>query len=145
MLGDDRKEKDDEEYDDEEGEYEEEEEEGEYDAELLADIHVMLLRGIHPRVRLPPNRVNWLDHVARDASSSWHLVCPHLPFPSLFQANDGAFNRSKEEDQDFVWRAYYHHTTPRERLHILSFLCELCCERHPAISARLEAAVQVRQ
>ena len=31
MLGDDRKEKDDEEYDDEEGEYEEEEEEGEYD------------------------------------------------------------------------------------------------------------------
>ncbi|QDZ26011.1 hypothetical protein A3770_20p85290 [Chloropicon primus] len=105
-----------------------------HDPYLLADIHIMMLKGLHWRVRSPPCRMNWLEVLQKDVLSHWAEVS-EMQFPSCFFQDNG------EDEEEKGLPALYEEMEPMERLELLRFVCELCCEKHAAIVTRIENAV----
>mmetsp|Transcript_1955 Transcript_1955/g.5310 ORF Transcript_1955/g.5310 Transcript_1955/m.5310 type:complete len:515 (-) Transcript_1955:51-1595(-) len=104
------------------------------DAKLqLADIHIVMLKGLHARAHSPPCRMNWLEYVGKAIRESWAQVCEGSPPP--------CFSRdAKDEGAGDGLGALYDGLEASERLRVLRFLCEVCCERNTEIATRLESA-----
>ena len=126
---------------------------------MLVDIHVMLLKGMHPRSRNPPCRMNWVEYLKTKVMKRWdEVVCG--PPPSAFEAQTQTYRetRLKEEfdeygnivikeeiaEEDEVEAldlfALYNNMTSYEKLQCLRFLCELYCEI-PTVSKRIDTTV----
>ena len=134
------------------------------DPHLLADIHIMLLKSLHPRSMNPPCRLNWLIFVRDKVAKKWPKISAGAAPPPAFteegllslwgrgvemEGNDDPQGDSKggnvdkaeegEAAEDPLLTAYKK-MSPHERLQGLRFLCELCCDSQQ-ISKRIEKSV----
>lgn len=99
------------------------------DRVLMADIHVALLKGLHPRAKNPPCRMNWLQFVARHMADSWPKVCLNQDAPQCF------FIKKNGEAEEAYWAMDAVH-----RLRALRFLCEVASDLNARITSRVEQA-----
>ena len=135
---------------------------------LLADIHVILLKGIHPRSRNPPCRMNWVSMLKSKIQKSWAAIIPEpapeamltvLPPPnpksssSRKYAHQMGYSESEFEEQEegeegmedapqVTEFELYNNMSAMEKLQCLRFLTELAFDSDSIrINKRIESAL----
>lgn len=131
------------------------------DANFLADVHVVLLKALHPTSRIPPTRQNWLCFLRTAVVEKWDSVCFGSVPPSAFGTSIDPSLGSNESDEEtlmqrcaFTSRAdkveaeeeklmnqAYKGMSSYERLQCLRLLCELVGCETKEVKARADKAV----